>query len=116
MTGTRSVIAAIAEARAAVSEIDKYLGGDGNIEESLAPEQIANPCIGKNENLTKTHRCEPNVTSADSRVNNFEPMDLGFDCSIAGCEASRCLQCDLRLQISPQKFWSDYVAEEGGAQ
>ena len=116
VTGTRSVIAAIAEAREAVSEIDKFLGGDGNIEEKLAPEQIANPCIGKNENLTKTHRNEPTVTEVDARKCNFEPMDLGFDCSKAGCEASRCLQCDLRVQISPQKFWSDFLAEEGGQQ
>ncbi|WP_405376800.1 FAD-dependent oxidoreductase [Pseudobutyrivibrio sp.] len=116
VTGTRSVIAAIAEAREAVSEIDKFLGGDGNIEEKLAPEQIANPCIGKNESLTKTHRNEPTVTEVDSRKCNFEPMDLGFDCSKAGCEASRCLQCDLRVQISPQKFWSDFLAEEGGQQ
>ena len=115
VTGTRSVIAAIAEARAAVSEIDKFLGGDGDIEENLAPEQFANPCIGKNEELTKTHRNEPNVTAVENRKTSFEPMDLGFDCSKAGCEASRCLQCDLRVQISPQRFWSDYVSEEGGA-
>lgn len=114
VTGTRSVIQAIAEARESVSEIDKYLGGDGNIDESLAPEQFANPCIGKNEQLTKTHRLAPTVTDADSRKTNFEPMDLGFDCSGAGCESSRCLQCDLRVQIAPQRFWSDYTAEEGG--
>ncbi len=116
VTGTRSVIQAIAEARQAVSEIDIYLGGDGNIEENLAPEQNASPCIGKNMELTRTHRTAPTVTAADTRKKCFDAMDLGFDCSKAGCEAGRCLQCDLRTQISPQKFWSDYVSEEGGAQ
>lgn len=116
VTGTRSVIQAIAEARQSVSEIDKYLGGDGNIDENLAPEQFANPCIGVNPDLAKTHRNEPNVTDIETRKTNFEPMDLGFDCSKASCEASRCLQCDLRVQISPQKFWSDYASEEGGQQ
>ncbi len=116
VTGTRSVIQAIAEAREAVSEIDKYLGGDGNIEESLAPEQNADPCIGKNMELTKTHRTAPTVTDPETRKNCFDAMDLGFDCSKAGCESGRCLQCDLRAKISPQKFWSDYTSEEGGAQ
>ena len=115
VTGTRSVIQAIAEARASVSEIDKYLGGDGNIEESLAPEQDASPYIGKNPELTKTHRNAPAVTAVETRKTCFEPMDLGFDCSTASCESSRCLQCDLRTKIAPQKFWTDYVSEEGGA-
>ena len=59
---------------------------------------------------------EPTVTGAEERKCNFEPMDHGFDCSKAGCEASRCLQCDLRVKITPQKFWSDFTAEEGGQQ
>ncbi len=116
VTGTRSVIAAIAEARQTVSEIDKYLGGDGNIEENLAPEQIANPRIGKNMDLTKIHRHEPEVTDIETRKSNFEPMDLGFGCDSANCESGRCLQCDLRTNISPQKFWTDYASEEGGLQ
>ncbi len=114
VTGTRSVIQAIAEARECVSEIDRYLGGDGNIEEKLAPEQFADPRIGKNMDLVKTHRTEPNVTAPENRKKCFDAMDLGFDCSKAGCEAGRCLQCDLRTKISPQKFWSDYASEEGG--
>jgi len=112
VTGTRSVIAAIAEAREAVAEIDRLLGGDGNIDENLAPEQIANPYIGKNPELTKNHRHEPNVTDAEERKTNFEQMDYGFGCDQASCESGRCLQCDLRVKISPQKFWTDY--EEGG--
>lgn len=116
VTGTRSVIQAIGEARIAVSAMDRYLGGDGNIEENLAPEQDANPCIGKATDAEKADRHEPKTTEPCERVKNFDPMDLGFDCSAAGCESDRCLQCDLRLQIAPQKFWSDYVPEEGGAQ
>ena len=116
VTGTRSVIQAVGEARLAVSAMDQYLGGDGNIEENLAPEQDANPCIGKATEAQRANRTEPRTTDAADRVKNFEPMDLGFDCSMAGCEADRCLQCDLRLQIAPQKFWSDYVPEEGGAE
>lgn len=116
VTGTRSVILSIAEARTVVSEIDKYLGGDGKIDEELAPVQNADPCIGKATDEQKADRVAPRVTDVCDRIKNFEPMDLGFDCNGAGCEAERCLQCDLRLQIAPQKFWSDYASEEGGAQ
>ncbi len=116
VTGTQSVIKAIANARVAVSEIDKYLGGDGNIEEKLAPEQNADPYIGKATDKERAHRTEPEVTDVASRITNFDPMDLGFSCEAACGEADRCLQCDLRLQIAPQKFWSDYVPEEGGAE
>lgn len=114
VTGTRSVIEAIAGARTAVSAIDKYLGGDGCIEEALAPEQKADPCIGRATERERAERVSPAVTDCAERIKNFEPMDHGFSCEAAGCEADRCLQCDLRLQIAPQKFWSDYVSEEGG--
>ena len=114
VTGTQSVIKAIAAAREAVMAIDKYLGGDGNIEENLAPEQIANPWIGKDTcGLADRERKEPTVDPVESRVCNFEPMDHGFDCAGASCEAERCLQCDLRAKLAPQKFWSDYVTQEG---
>ncbi len=114
VTGTQSVIKAIAAARAAVSEIDRYLGGDGELDENLAPEQQTRPCIGKKEGIAGMERVAPAVIDADRRKHNFEPMDLGYSCEAAGCEASRCLQCDLRVKIAPQKFWSDYAGEEGG--
>jgi len=114
VTGTQSVIKAIAGAREAVCAIDRYLGGDGNIEETLAPEQIANPCIGKAEGLADRDRVEPKVDAVEERITCFAPMDHGFCAETAGCEAERCLQCDLRAKLAPQKFWSDYVTEEGG--
>ena len=49
--GTKSVILAIASGRDAAVEIDKYLGGDGDISETLAPKQHADPKIGKIEVL-----------------------------------------------------------------
>lgn len=117
VTGTQSVIRAVAEARLAVTAMDQYLGGDGVIDEVLAPEQVADACIGTAEEKHRAHRGEPKTVAAAERVNNFEPMDFGFACgNCAGAETERCLQCDLRLQIAPQKFWSDYVPEEGGAQ
>ena len=108
VTGTASVIQAIANARAAAAEMDRYLGGDGMIEEKLAPDQDADMYIGKIPGFADEHRVEKSVVPAAERVKNFELMDRGCDEKCAVCEAGRCLQCDLRLRIAPQKFWSDY--------
>ncbi len=115
VTGTRSVISAIAFAREAISAIDVYLGGDGCIEEHLADEQVRDPHIGVIEDFGELKRTAPRVVPVPERVRDWQtcgPMDLGFDDTLASCEAARCLQCDLRCDLKPQKFWNDYT--EGG--
>lgn len=106
--GTKSVILAIASGRDAAVEIDKYLGGDGDISETLAPEQHADPKIGKVEGFGYFGRTKTQVTPAAERQDNFNEVDHGIcDADICG-EASRCLQCDLRLQIHPSRLWTEY--------
>ncbi len=106
--GTKSVIQAIASGRDAASEIDKYLGGDGDISEKLAPEQTAEPKIGKIPGFGYQERVGTEVKSAGEREDNFKLFDFGI-CDERICEeAGRCLQCDLRLQIAQPKLWSDY--------
>ncbi|WP_270368075.1 FAD-dependent oxidoreductase [Eubacterium ramulus] len=106
--GTKSVILAIASGRDAAVEIDKYLGGDGDISETLAPKQHADPKIGKVEGFGYFGRTKTQVTPAAERQDNFNEVDHGIcDADICG-EASRCLQCDLRLQIHPSRLWTEY--------
>ena len=106
--GTKSVILAIASGRDAAVEIDKYLGGDGDISETLAPEQHADPKIGKIEGFGYLGRTKTQVTPAAERQDNFSEVDHGIcDADICG-EVSRCLQCDLRLQIHPSRLWTEY--------
>ena len=106
--GTKSVIQAIASGRDAAVEIDKYLGGDGDISETLAPEQHADPCIGKVEGFGYQERKGTKVVASEERKDNFDMVDYGIcDSEICG-EASRCLQCDLRLQIHPSRLWTEY--------
>ena len=106
--GTKSVVMAIASGRDAASQIDKYLGGDGDISEVLAPVETADPYIGKVEGFGYQKRIHPEVDGAESRQDNFELFDHGIcDTNICG-EASRCLQCDLRLQIAQPRLWSSY--------
>ena len=57
--GTASVIKAIASARRTASAVDKYLGGNGNIEEKLAPDNVWAPWIGKAGDFASQQRQLP---------------------------------------------------------
>lgn len=115
VTGTQSVIQAIAAGRLAAQQIDRYLGGDGEIEEALAPVQYRCPSIGKRVNFGTLPRRDTEVVPSEIRVAGFERMDLGFTDEAALCEAERCLQCDLRTDIAPQQFWSSFPQGGGKA-
>lgn len=107
--GTKSVIQAIASGRDAAAEIDRYLGGDGDISEVLAPKQHPDPYIGKMEGFADLERKHTQVREVKDRETNFEQMDFGIcDSEICG-EAERCLQCDLRLQITEPRLWNQYA-------
>ena len=107
--GTKSVIMAIESGREAAVQIDQYLGGDGDISEKLAPEQKPNayigPCSGFGY-MTRKNRC---IDPAESRCRSFQLFDHGICDSDIGAEADRCLQCDLRLQISKPRVWGDFA-------
>ena len=105
--GTLSVIEAIAAGRRAASAIDVYLGGKGQIDEELAPPTPANPWIGREEGFAYNPRVIPPNLPVEERA---------LECLVAqtytpdeACgESERCLQCDLRLNITQQKLWGDY--------
>lgn len=110
--GTKSVVQAIASGRDAAVQIDLYLGGDGDISEKLAPEQEKNPVLGKEEGFGSLTAKKTQVLSAEKREGNFDLYDFGIcDSEICG-ETSRCLQCDLRLQIHPSRLWTEYSNEQ----
>lgn len=112
--GTKTVIQALASGRDAASIVDKYLGGDGDINEVLAPVEQLNPNIGKIEGFASLERAKEQFVSADKRSDNFNPISSGIcDKSICG-EAQRCLQCDLRFTITGSRLWSDYTEEKEG--
>ncbi|MDO4622864.1 MAG: FAD-dependent oxidoreductase [Eubacteriales bacterium] len=107
--GTKSVIAAIESGREAASQIDKYLGGDGDITEKLAPEQDASMYIGQFEGFGYEPRRKTVIDAPEVRQCTMALYDHGLsDEDICG-EASRCLQCDLRLKISGPKTWGDFT-------
>ena len=109
--GTKSVVLAVADGRKAAESIDKYLGGNGDISEVLAPVEEHDPLIGKAEGFGYEKRRQPQILSTEERKDNFKMVDHGIcDEEICG-EASRCLQCDLRMDITKSKIWSEYGKE-----
>lgn len=110
--GTKSVVQAIASGRDAAVQIDLYLGGDGDISETLAPEQTPNPILGKEDGFGYLTAAAKKVLPAKDREDNFNQFDFGIcDSDICG-ESSRCLQCDLRLQIHPSRLWTEYSSDQ----
>ncbi len=94
-----AIIHAIVAGRKAASSIDKLLGGDGEIEETLFQPETPSSSIGKIEGFADLPRQKVPELPVAKRYVNFKEVALGFDTEHAIKEASRCLQCDLRLQI-----------------
>ena len=112
ITGTRFLIDAIAGARDVAVLMDKYLGGDGNIVETLV-ERRADGNIGPADHMADKARNELEHKAAEERRCNFEVVTNGFTCDQAACESGRCLQCDLRLQIQRPRLWTEFEKKEG---
>lgn len=108
VTGTDSVIKAIASARKAVIAIDKFLGGRGKIEERLAPITQPEKYLGSGTGFAALPRMEDKCVLPGERTKSFCPVTEGLDDEGAEQEAQRCLQCDLRLRMTPVKFWGSY--------
>jgi NADPH-dependent glutamate synthase beta subunit-like oxidoreductase/Pyruvate/2-oxoacid:ferredoxin oxidoreductase delta subunit len=108
VTGTSSVIKAIASGRKAAIALDKFLEGSGNIDEKLAPQLEIKKYLGRRDSFASLERCQDSYVSAEERVKSFCRVAQDMDEKTAECESKRCLQCDLRLKITPVKFWGNY--------
>jgi NADH-quinone oxidoreductase subunit F len=92
VTGPASVIEAIAHGRQAAISIDKYLGGKGEIDETLAPpEEVVAP-LGE---PVEGRRIEVPALLVAKRLKGFSQVELGLSEEMAIKEAERCLRCDL---------------------
>ncbi|SES94384.1 NADPH-dependent glutamate synthase beta chain [Olsenella sp. KH3B4] len=108
VTGTKSVIGAIEGGREAAQAIDRYLGGDGDISEVLLDRDVPEQRIGKPGEHFYDAPLEPEIAPAAERRDNFKQYECPFAESEAEREASRCLQCDLRLTLERPKLWNEY--------
>jgi formate dehydrogenase beta subunit len=108
VTGTSSVIQAVATGRKAVVAIDRFLEGDGRIEEKFAPVSEPQKYFGPAEGFAAMTRKEEKCIPLEKRLLSFCKVVNDMDEETAEYESNRCLQCDTRLDITPVKFWSDY--------
>ncbi len=94
VVGPASVIEAIGAARRVAASIDRYLGGDGNIDGAVRA--VEEPVIGELPE-EEGERRRPAIASrpARERIADFGEVELGFEEAAALEEAARCLRCDL---------------------
>jgi len=110
-----SVVDAIEMGRKAASSIDKYLEGNGEINDNFVESNVSNPWLGRDEKFYDKTRAQMPLLSLEERQSSFNEIELGFNETIAMEEANRCLKCDLRFEIStvilPPQNWLELTIE-----
>lgn len=118
---SRSAVKAIAAGRRAASSIDRYLGGDGDIEERLVPPEEPSPQIGRDEGFATRPRLPEPYRPPPPQFAGLGGAGPPLGEGAAVEEAERCLRCDLRLRISAVTFppkkrlWVEFNPENVGA-
>ena len=100
VTGPGTVIGAVRQGQLAAMEIDRYLGGNGEIFDSIAPAEEPDGYLGALEGFSALKRASVPVLPVDQRLTpTFPEVEAAFDEGTARAEADRCLRCGLRLLI-----------------
>jgi NADPH-dependent glutamate synthase beta subunit-like oxidoreductase/Pyruvate/2-oxoacid:ferredoxin oxidoreductase delta subunit len=108
ISGTGSVIEAIASGRKAAAAVDKRLGGTGRFDRRLAPQREPAACLGRQEGFASLARPGDSCMLPSERVTSFCEVVRGLGEGEARAESARCLQCDVRLKLQSVKFWGSY--------
>jgi len=123
--GPSTLIDAVAQGRVAAAAMDRQLGGDGDIEETLLPGSWrTDPWIGREERFNRRRRIHP-IMLEPARRKGWDEVERGFDDVQARAEAGRCLKCNLACEIAdavlPPESWLQFeagavqtVSEESG--
>lgn len=94
--GASSLIDAVAQGRSAASAIDRFLGGDGHIDESLLDEAAGqtDPYIGRDEDFNRRHVILPEQHVVCGR-SDWSEVEKIYTHEQAAAEGLRCLKCNL---------------------
>jgi len=115
VSGAASVIEAVAMGRKAAASIDRFLGGDGVIDETLIEPEKPDAWLGKEEGFAEKRRIQIPYLPLEKRLQDFSLVELSFNEEMALEEAKRCLRCDLRLELSPPVLppekWLEFSSE-----
>ena len=99
----RSVIESIAAARWVAANIDRYLGGDGNLDQTLAPVESAKATTPLREFRAKFPSVIP-VKQINTLDGSQAASEQTLPVSAAVAEAGRCLKCDLTYDLKNYKL------------
>ncbi|MBN1103829.1 MAG: FAD-dependent oxidoreductase [Deltaproteobacteria bacterium] len=101
--GPGAIVDAVAAGRRAAEAIDRFLGGDGAIEETIAERPDTVSYTGKRDKgfADLARESVPHLP-LEERRNSFREVDLCLSDEQAVTEARRCLQCDLEVRLARQ--------------
>ena len=92
ITGPKTVVEAIKGGKEAAANIDRYLGGDGNIIPKIEVERkLSGEILDKEQPRYQMH-----VLPMADRLKGFAEVELGYTEEEAIKEACRCLRCDVK--------------------
>ena len=94
VSGPQSIISAIAHGRETAKAIDKFLGGQGDIDEVLATPQ-KEILVPELDGHVRS-RNEMPLRKAWQRTTGFDQVELGLTDEQIAAETQRCLHCDAR--------------------
>jgi formate dehydrogenase beta subunit len=98
--GPSTLIQSVAHGRLAAAAIDRQLGGDGNIEEKLLPDDWqTSPYLGADPDFNHRHKVHPVVLKPTER-GGWKEIECQYSDADARAEASRCLKCNLASSLS----------------
>ena len=110
--GPSTLIESIAHGRIAAAAMDKELGGDGDISETLLRDGWeTSPHIGRKPGFNTQHKYHP-IMLVPAQRSGWDEVEKGFDDATARSEAARCFKCNLAPQITdallPPESWLDF--------
>ena len=118
---SRSAVRSIASGRKAAESIDRYLGGDGVIDERLLEDEKPNPWLGKEEGFADLKRISAPYQTPPPQYAGLNHAESPLCVDEAVSEAKRCLRCDLRLLLGKpvlppkKKLWVEFNTENVAA-
>ncbi|MBS1161643.1 MAG: bzdV [Proteobacteria bacterium] len=98
--GPSTLIESVAHGRLAAAAIDRQLGGDGDIEEKLLPDDWqTSPHLGTDPEFNRRRKTHP-LKLAPAARSGWEEIESAYSDDAARAEAARCFKCNLTPQIS----------------
>jgi len=97
--GPSTVIEAISDGIKTALAIDRFLGGRGELVETVRREaRIGAIPFDLEAEYVEQRRVEAPILQPEEREMNFKPIELGYTAEEAIEEARRCLHCDRKLE------------------